>query len=104
MKENMIQKTIWVHNDKYSLIWKRADDSGRGVGEYLRSLLERYVSGSLDIEGKEGIDRKQTSFYAPPDLLEIAESKGLSQGYKFGVLMNKLMDRDLGQTPIGDME
>ena len=104
MKENMIQRTIWVHSDKYSLIWKKADDSGIGIGEYLRSLLERYVSGSLDIEGKEGVARKQTSFYAPPDMLAIAESKGLSQGYKFGVLMNKLMDRDLGQMPFGDLE
>ena len=97
MAERMVSKTVWVHNDRYAEICKQAEDLGIGVGEYLRVLLERYVAGELDVQEKQPLSRKQTSFYVPPGLLSMVEDRSKAQGYTFGTLMNLLMDRALVQ-------
>ena len=97
MSERMIPKTVWVQNDHYAEICKLAESAGVGVGEYLRTLLERYVAGEMDVQEKQDLNRKQTSFYVPPGLLSMVEDRRKIQGYTFGTLLNKLMDKALLQ-------
>ena len=100
MKEKMIQKAGWLSKEGHAALFAKMEAENTGMAVVLRDLLTQYVQGNLRIDNATG--GSQTKFYVPPDLLAAAESKAKAQGYSFGVLVGRLVDKALIQNSQGE--
>ena len=100
MKEKMIQKAGWLSKEGHAALFAKTEAENTGMAVVLRDLLTQYVQGNLRIDNATG--GSQTKFYVPPDLLAAAEAKGRTQGYSFGVLVGRLVDKALVQNNQGE--
>ena len=100
MKENMVQKAGWLSKEGHAAVFAKMEAEKTGLAVILRDLLTQYVDGRLTIDNATG--GSQTKFYVPPDLLAAAEAKGRTQGYSFGVLVGRLVDKALVQNNQGE--
>ena len=100
MKENMKMRSAALNQETHAILTNHAQALGLDMAVVLRDLLTQYVQGNLRIDNATG--GSQTKFYVPPDLLAAAESKAKTQGYSFGVLVGRLVDKALVQNPQGE--
>ena len=100
MKEKMIQKAGWLSKEGHAALFAKMDAENTGMAVILRDLLTQYVDGRLSIDNATG--GSQTKFYLPPDLLAATEAKGRTQGYSFGVLVGRIVDKALVQNHQGE--
>ena len=100
MKENMKMRSAALNQETHAILTNHAQSLGVDMAVVLRDLLTQYVQGNLRIDNATG--GSQTKFYVPPDLLAAAESKAKTQGYSFGVLVGRLVDKALVQNTQGE--
>ena len=100
MKENMVQRGISLSPEGHAALFAKMEADNLDMAEILRDLLQRYVDGTLRLEASAGT--KKTKFYSPPALMRAAEEKGETQGYSFGVLVGRLVDKALVQNHQGE--
>ena len=100
MKENMKMRSAALNQETHAVLTNHAQSLGVDMAVVLRDLLTQYVQGNLRIDNATGVS--QTKFYVPPDLLAAAESKAKAQGYRFGVLVGRLVDKALVQNNQGE--
>ena len=100
MKENMKMRSAALNQETHAVLTNHAQSLGVDMAVVLRDLLNQYVHGDLRIDNATG--GSQTKFYVPPDLLAAAESKAKTQGYSFGVLVGRLVDKALVQNHQGE--
>ena len=95
MAEKMILKTGLLSPKGHAALFAKMKNEDVGMAEVLRSLLARYTTGEITLD--DALSGVQSKFYVPPDLLAAAEAKGRAQGYSFGVLVGRLVDKALVQ-------
>ena len=100
MKQPMKSRGAWLSPEGHAALVAKARGMGVDLAVVVRSLLEQYVAGHLTIESQLG--GVQSRFCAPPELMKAAEEKGRSQGYTYGLLVGRLVDKALVQNPQGE--
>ena len=95
MAEKMILKTGLLSPAGHAALFAKMKAEDVGMAEVLRSLLARYLAGEIVLD--DSLSGVQSKFYVPPDMLQAAEAKGRAQGYSFGVLVGRLVDKALVQ-------
>ena len=100
MAEKMILKTGLLSPAGHAALFAKMKAEDVGMAEVLRSLLARYLAGEIVLD--DSLSGVQSKFYVPPDLLAAAEAKGRTQGYSFGVLVGRLVDKALVQNNQGE--
>ena len=101
MKEKMIQKAGWLSKEGHAALFAKMEAENTGMAVVLRDLLTQYVDGSLVLKNNSS-GGVTTRFYVPPSLMQAAESKAKTQGYSFGVLVGRLVDKALVQNHPGE--
>ena len=95
MTENMRSRAGWLSPEGHAALVQAAADRDVDQAVILRDLLTQYVERHLTIESQRG--GVQTRFCAPPALIDRAEQLGKDQGYSYGLLIGRLVDKALVQ-------
>ena len=101
MKENMKMRSAALNQETHAILTNHAQSLGVDMAVVLRDLLTQYVDGSLVLKNNSS-GGVTTRFYVPPSLMQAAESKAKAQGYSFGVLVGRLVDKALVQNHQGE--
>ena len=93
MKDKMVMKAGTLSPEGKAALFAKMEAENVGMAVVLRDLLTQYLAGELRLQ--DATSSESTKFYLPPALLAAADAKGRAQGYSFGVLVGRLVDKAL---------